>query len=65
MTLPRERWPKHCIDKYESPVVPLILALSGHPDAGGCWKQACDKAVKECGWVGLEDAGWEVLLLAS
>ena len=33
--LPRERWPKSWIGKYTNPVVPLVLALYGHPEAGG------------------------------
>ena len=35
VTLPRERWPKARHGKYTNPVVPLVLALYGHPDAGG------------------------------
>ena len=34
VTLPRNRWPKHWEGKYDNPVVPLVLALYGHPDAG-------------------------------
>ena len=35
VSLPRERWPKSWSGKYTNPVVPLVLALYGHPDAGG------------------------------
>ena len=33
--LPRDRWPKEWVGKYEDPVVRLHLALYGHPDSGG------------------------------
>jgi hypothetical protein len=33
--IPKERWPEAWNKKYNDPVVPLILALYGHPDAGG------------------------------
>jgi len=33
--LPEDRWPAHWRGKYKNPVVPLRLALYGHPDAGG------------------------------
>ena len=36
--LPKTRWPKSWIGKYKGPVVPLRLALYGHPDSGGLWE---------------------------
>ena len=34
--LPKERWPQEWIDQgIHDPVVPLLLALYGHPDSGG------------------------------
>jgi len=50
VSLPRHRWPKHWEGKYYNPVVLLVLALYGHPDAGGFWEERCDTIVKGCGW---------------
>jgi len=36
--LPQDQWPRAWIGKYKTPVVPLILALYGHPDSGGFWE---------------------------
>ena len=54
--LPKERWPDwwHTLP-YHDPVVPLYLALYGHPDAGGYWEEQCESAVKECGWIAFEE----------
>ena len=38
--LPRERWPKAWANMRD-PVCPLVLALYGHPDAGGYWERHC------------------------
>ena len=40
--IPKERWPKSWFHadgkpKYRDPVIRLVLALYGHPDAGGYW----------------------------
>ena len=48
--LPRHRWPKAWECKYTNPVVRLVLALYGHPDAGGFLEQRCEEVVKQCGW---------------
>jgi len=48
--IPRERWPPGWEGKYTDPVVPLVLALYGHPDAGGFWELHCEKALKEVGF---------------
>ena len=34
----------------KDPVCPLVLALYGHPDAGTCWEQHCDKMLKQVGF---------------
>ena len=36
--IPKHRWPKEWIGKYRRPVCPLVMALYGHPEAGGCWE---------------------------
>ncbi len=49
--LPREAWPPHWESAgYKDPVAPMILALYGHPDSGGCWEEHCDKHLKAQGW---------------
>eukprot|EP00959_Pyramimonas_sp_CCMP1952_P385277 8074602-Pyramimonas_sp.AAC.1 len=39
--LPKEAWPESWAGMID-PVCPLLLALRGHPDAGGFWKQHCE-----------------------
>ena len=58
VTLPPERWPASWRGKYRNPVAPLVLALYGHPDAGGYWEEQCDAAIKSCGWETIVDSGW-------
>ena len=41
--LPEHRWPKHGVVSTRTQMVPLILALYGHPDAGGRWEAHCEK----------------------
>jgi hypothetical protein len=53
--LPPERWPKHWIGKYIDPVVPLRLALYGHPDAGGHWEKHCETHILKEGFVTIPD----------
>ena len=50
VSLPRHRWPKEWEGKYTNPVVRLVLALYGHPDAGGYWEQRCERVRKAKGW---------------
>ena len=33
--------------KFADPVVPLVLALYGHPDAGGYWERHCENKLRE------------------
>jgi hypothetical protein len=54
--LPRDRWPKSWEGKYKNPVVPLVLALYGHPEAGGYWEEHCESKILALGWVKI---GWE------
>ena len=49
--IPRHEWPEDgSWDKIIDPVCPLILALYGHPDAGGYWEKHCDTHLCECGF---------------
>lgn len=59
IALPREAWPAHWFDKsgnplYDQPVVILLRALFGHPDAGTYWEQHCDTAVNSMGFETVE-----------
>ena len=50
--LPDEAWPPWINRKsYRRPVVRLIKALYGHPDAGTMWEKHCDQAVTKLGFV--------------
>ena len=44
--LPPELRPKHWRDKFVKPVVLLVKALYGHPDAGGLWEQHLKKIIR-------------------
>ena len=52
--LPRDQWPKGW-SGYRDPVCPLVLALYGHPDAGGYWERHCEKHLKDAGFVPIPD----------
>ena len=52
IALPQEAWPDEWWNddgspRFVRPVVRLIRALYGHPDAGTCWEQKCDTVMKE------------------
>ncbi len=49
MRILREQGPKEW-SGVKDPVCLLLLALYGHPDAGTCWKQHCDKMPKQVGF---------------
>ena len=50
--LPDEAWPPQIERrKYRRPVVRLLRALYGHPDAGTMWEKHCDTAVRKLGFV--------------
>ena len=49
--LPKHRWPKEWSKKnFLDPVVPLVRALYGHPDAGWHWERHCEEQVAQCGF---------------
>ena len=37
-------------DKLKDPVIGLLMALYGHPDAGGYWERHCDENLRELGF---------------
>ena len=50
ITLPWHQWPQKWKDLYHAgklkrPVVPLILALYGHPQSGGFWEEHCAERI--------------------
>ena len=57
VSLPKHRWPEWWHGKFTNPVVPLVLALYGHPDSGGYWEAHCEAAVEKCGWTKVD--GWQ------
>ncbi len=57
--LPREQWPSAWVGTRKRPVVPLRLALYGHPLSGYFWEQHCSKSLLEVGFEPLE--GWECI----
>jgi len=55
VALPPEAWPDSWYSRdhqprYHRPVVRLLRALYGHPDAGAFWEEHCDTAVRGVGF---------------
>ena len=50
LTLPRNRWPDHWEKQFWQPMVPLVLALYGHPDSGGIWENHLNSRIGKEGW---------------
>ena len=48
--LPKGQWPAHWHGKYTDPVVPLRLALYGHPDSGTDWERHAENHVRSVGF---------------
>ena len=41
--LPKHQWPKQWhTNGYQKPVVPMLLALYGHPESGAYWERHCE-----------------------
>ena len=55
--LPREQWPATWHGKFRDPVVPLRLALYGHPLSGAFWERHCHEALLSVGFEPI--TGWE------
>ena len=56
--LPRDRWPKEWIGKYNRPACKLRIALYGHPDSGGLWEIHCERMLVELGFFMPDPEGW-------
>ena len=52
--IPRERWPQAWANMRD-PVCPLVLALYGHPDAGGYWERHCAAHLRSVGFQDIPD----------
>ena len=50
LRLPRNRWPKQWQSNYRDPLVPMLLALYGHPDSGGIWERYFEENIAKTGW---------------
>ena len=52
--LPRDQWPPEW-EHMADPVVPLLLALYGHPDSGGYWEAHCEEHLVKVGFRPVEN----------
>ena len=52
--LPREQWPK-AWSGFRDPVCPLVLALYGHPEAGGWWEDHSKEQLEAVGFQEISD----------
>ena len=50
LSLPRNRWPHDWEKKCWQPMVPMLLALYGHPDSGGIRENHLNGRVVKQGW---------------
>ena len=56
--IPKYRWPKAWHGKYKDPVIPLVLALYGHPDSGGFWERHCEDCLAKVGFKAVHPECW-------
>lgn len=59
LSLPRNRWPAGWEEKYYRPMVPLILALYGHPDSGRIWEKHLNSSIATVGWEQILPDVWQ------
>ena len=50
LSLPKDRWPASWNKEYWQPMVPMVLALYGHPDSGGIWEKHLNGEIAKKGW---------------
>ena len=59
LSLPRNRWPEHWEKQFWQPMVPLVLALYGHPDSGGIWENHLNSRIGKEGWKQILPDVWQ------
>ena len=59
LSLPRNRWPEHWSKEFWQPMVPLVLALYGHPDSGGIWENHLNSRIGKEGWKQILPDVWQ------
>ena len=59
LSLPRNRWPEHWEKQFWQPMVPLVLALYGHPDSGGIWENHLNGRIGKEGWKQILPDVWQ------
>ena len=59
LSLPRNRWPEHWSKEFWQPMVPLVLALYGHPDSGGIWENHLSSRIGKEGWKQILPDVWQ------
>ena len=59
LTLPRNRSPEHWEKEFWQPMVPLVLALYGHPDSGGIWENHLNSRINKEGWKQILPDVWQ------
>ena len=59
LTLPRNRWPEQWEKEFWQPMVPLVLALYGHPDSGGIWENHLNSRINKEGWKQILPDVWQ------
>ena len=59
LSLPRNRWPEHWTKEFWQPMVPLVLALYGHPDSGGIWENHLNSNISKEGWKQILPDVWQ------
>lgn len=61
--LPIDQWPSHWRGTFQDPVVPLLLALCGHPLPGTFWERYGGSVLfDKSGWDSVP--GWETHVLS-
>ena len=55
--LPKDFSPKG-FERFHDPVVPLLRALYGHPDAGSLWEKHCEDATLAAGFQRIAGDAW-------
>ena len=65
LSLPRNRWPEHWSKEFWQPMVPLVLALYGHPDSGGIWENHLNSRISKEGWKQILPDIWQSIFYHS